>query len=183
MAADGLPGGDRCRVQYEARHNMTDVMASLALLADSEHPARDPILTDFERRWRGEPLVMDKWFSVQAVANRPDTLDQVRRLMAHPAFSIHNPNKVRALIGAFASANPVRFHAADGSGYAFLEEQVLALDAANPQIAARLLRAITRWRRYDEGRQEKMRAVLDHVLAAKVSKDVYEIASKSVDAT
>jgi aminopeptidase N len=181
MAADGLAGGERCRAQYEAQHNMTDVIAALARLADSDHPAREAVLADFERRWRTEPLVMDKWFSVQAVSDRSDTLERVQRLMEHPAFSIGNPNKVRALIGAFASGNPVRFHAADGAGYAFLERQVLDLDAANPQIAARLLRAITRWRRYDEGRQEKMRAVLEHVVATKVSKDVYEIASKSLD--
>ena len=181
MAADGLAGGDRCRAQYQARHNMTDVIVALARLADSEHPAREEVLADFEQRWQTEPLVMDKWFSVQATANRSDTLERVRQLMEHPAFSISNPNKVRALIGAFASGNPVRFHAADGAGYAFLEQQVLRLDAANPQIAARLLRAITRWRRYDEGRQEKMRAILERVVAAKVSKDVFEIASKSLD--
>ena len=89
---------------------------------------------------------------------------------------------MRALIGSFANANPVRFHAADGSGYAFLAEQVLALDPANPQIAARLLRAISRWRRYDEGRQVQMRAALEAVVAAKVSRDVYEIAVKSLEA-
>ena len=101
--------------------------------------------------------------------------------MDHPAFSLRNPNKVRALIGSFANANPLRFHAADGSGYEFLHEQVLALDPANPQIAARLLRVLSRWQRYDEARQAKMRTVLESVLAAKVSKDVYEIAAKSLD--
>ncbi|MDJ0738126.1 MAG: aminopeptidase N [Gammaproteobacteria bacterium] len=181
-AADGRAGGDRCVAQYRAQHNMTDVIAALALLADGDHPARAEVLADFEQRWRHEPLVMDKWFGVQAVANRPGVLAEIRQLMEHPAFSLRNPNKVRALVGTFAAANPVRFHAADGSGYAFLEQQVLALDAANPQIAARLLRAIARWRRYDAGRQQAMRGVLENVLAAKVSKDVYEIASKSLDA-
>ena len=130
---------------------MTDVMAALALLADSEHPAREEVLADFERRWRDDPLVMDKWFAVQAMSSRADTLERVRALMRHPAFSMRNPNRVRALVGSFANANPVRFHAADGSGYAFLREQVLALDPANPQIAARLLRAISRWRRLRRG--------------------------------
>ena len=106
----------------------SDVIVALARLADSDHPEREEVLADFERRWRAEPLVMDKWFSVQAVANRSDTLDRVRGLMGHAAFSIGNPNKVRALIGAFAGGNPVRFHAADGAGYAFLERQVLDLD-------------------------------------------------------
>ncbi|MCG6967238.1 MAG: aminopeptidase N [Chromatiaceae bacterium] len=181
VAAGGLRGGELCHAQYARQHNMTDVMAALALLADGDHAAREATLADFERRWRDDPLVMDKWFAVQAMSSRSDTLEQVRRLMAHPAFSIRNPNKVRALIGSFANANPLRFHAADGGGYSFLGQQVLALDPFNPQIAARLLRALTRWRRYDEGRQEKMRSLLESVVAAKVSKDVYEIASKSLD--
>jgi aminopeptidase N len=182
-----VAGGDAedarlCEAQYRAQHSMTDVMAALALLADSEHPSREAVLVDFERRWRPDPLVMDKWFAVQAMSSRVDTLVRVRSLMGHPAFSMRNPNKVRALIGSFANANPVRFHAADGSGYAFLQEQVLALDSANPQIAARLLRAISRWQRYDEGRQAQMRAALEAVVAAKVSRDVYEIAAKSLEA-
>jgi len=182
-----LAGGDAedgrlCEAQYRAQHNMTDVITALALLADSDHPSREEVLVDFERRWRRDPLVMDKWFAAQAMSSRVDTLDRVHSLMGHPAFSMRNPNKVRALIGSFANANPVRFHAADGSGYAFLQEQVLALDPANPQIAARLLRAISRWQRYDEGRQAQMRAALEAVVAAKVSRDVYEIAVKSLEA-
>jgi aminopeptidase N len=170
-----------CIAQYHRQHNMTDVMAALALLADGDHPAREEALADFEQRWSGDPLVMDKWFGVQAMSSRADTLARIRVLMGHDAFSLHNPNKVRALIGSFANANPQRFHAADGSGYRFLKEQVLALDPANPQIAARLLRAISRWRRYDAARQSLMRAVLEEIAAGKVSKDVYEIASKSLE--
>ena len=179
--ATGTAGGELCHAQYRAQHSMTDVMAALALLADSDHASRETALADFERRWRDDPLVMDKWFAVQAMSSRADALVQVRTLMQHPAFSLRNPNKVRALIGSFANANPLRFHAADGSGYEFLHEQVLALDPANPQIAARLLRVLSRWQRYDEARQAKMRTVLESVLAAKVSKDVYEIAAKSLD--
>ena len=100
--------------------------------------------------------------------------------MQHPTFSIRNPNKVRSLIGAFANGNPLRFHAADGSGYRFLVEQVLALDPLNPQIAARLLRVMSRWERYDSARQQLMRDALSQVATAKVSKDVYEVASKSL---
>jgi aminopeptidase N len=181
VAADGLAGGDRCRAQYDEQHNMTDVMAAMSLLADGDHPARSDVLADFESRWHDQPLVMDKWFAVQAMSTRADTLQQIDSLMSHAAFSMQNPNKVRALIGAFASGNPLRFHAADGSGYRFLERQVLTLDPSNPQIASRLLRAITRWRRYDEGRQAHMRGVLQNILAADVSKDVFEIASKSLD--
>jgi aminopeptidase N len=161
---------------------MTDVMAALAKIADSDLPAREEILADFAGRWQEDPLVMDKWFAVQAMATRETALDEVRGLMEHPAFSIRNPNKVRSLIGAFANGNPLRFHAADGSGYRFLSEQVLALDSLNPQIAARLLRTMARWQRYDEVRQAHMRKVLARIAAANVSKDVYEIASKSLEA-
>ena len=175
-AADAL-----CLEQYDRRHNMTDVMAAMALIVDGDHPQRAAVLADFEQRWREDALVMDKWFAVQASSSRPDTLDRVRELMRHPAFSMRNPNKVRSLIGAFANGNPVRFHAVDGSGYAFLRDQVLALDPENPQIAARLLRALSRWRRYDAERQQAMQAALQAVLDAKVSKDVFEIAAKSLN--
>ena len=167
--------------QYGMQHNMTDVMAALALIADSDRAVREEILQDFAQRWQQDALVMDKWFTVQSMADRPAVLDEVRQLMQHPAFSISNPNKVRALIGAFVNGNPLHFHAADGSGYRFLADQVLTLDPMNPQIAARLLRAMARWRRYDEGRQAAMREALERVLQTEVSKDVYEVAARSLD--
>ena len=181
LAGDAELGAALCESQYDRQHNMTDVIAALGLLADSDLPARARVLDDFERRWRDDPLVLDKWFSVQAASSQPETLERVRALMDHPAFSLGNPNRVRALIGAFAQANPLRFHASDGAGYRFLGEQVRALDATNPQVAARLLRALSRWRRYDEGRQAHMRAVLEQIVAAGVSKDVYEVAAKSLE--
>ncbi|RMG38006.1 MAG: aminopeptidase N [Gammaproteobacteria bacterium] len=168
--------------QYGAGHNMTDVMVALALIADSERPEREQVLADFAQRWAQDALVMDKWFSVQATASRPGTLARVRELMAHPAFSITNPNRVRALIGAFVNANPVNFHAADGSGYDFLAEQVIRLDPINPQIAARLCRPLARWQRYDQGRQQKMRAALQRILENEASPDVYEVVAKSLEA-
>jgi aminopeptidase N len=182
LTATGDPAAwDACRDQYLARHNMTDGLAALALLADSDRPEREALLADFERRWAEDPLVMDKWFAVQALSSRADTLAQVHRLMSHRVFAMRNPNKVRALVGSFCSGNPLRFHAADGSGYAFLRERVLELDPTNPQIAARLLRVLARWRRFDEDRQALMRRTLEAVLAADVSKDVYEIAAKSLE--
>jgi len=120
---------------------------------------------------------------VQATARHPQTLSRVRALLGDPAFSIRNPNKVRSLIGAFATGNPVRFHAGDGSGYRFLVDRVLELDPVNPQIAARLLRAMSRWRRYDPARQAMMRGELERVAGTTgLSKDVYEIAAKSLEA-
>ena len=124
---------------------------------------------------------MDKWFAVQAGSKLPGTLERVNELMAHPAFSIRNPNKVRSLVGVFCNANQAGFHAVDGSGYRFLTDQVLILDALNPQIAARMLRVMSRWRRYDLVRQALMKAEFERVLAGQdVSRDLFEIASKSV---
>ena len=172
-----------CLAQYHAGHNMTDVLAALALIADSDLPERAAVLADFRARWQHDPLVLDKWLAVQATARHPETLARVEALLGDPAFSIRNPNKVRSLIGAFATANPVCFHAADGSGYRFLADRVLELDPANPQIAARLLRAMSRWRRYDPGRRGLMRGQLERVAGtAGLSKDVHEIAAKSLEA-
>ncbi|MCU7844074.1 MAG: aminopeptidase N [Candidatus Thiodiazotropha sp. (ex Monitilora ramsayi)] len=170
-----------CMNQFQAANNMTDVMAALSALVNTDCPQRDEALAAFETKWHDDPLVMDKWFSVQANAKLPGTLQQVKSLMTHPAFSLRNPNKVRSLVGVFCSANLIHFHAADGSGYEFLTDHVLALDSLNPQIAARMLRIMSRWRRYDVHRQALMKAQFERVLAkSDVSKDVFEIASKSL---
>ena len=172
-----------CVDQYRQGHNMTDVMAALSLIADSNADERRSLLLDFYRRWREDPLVLDKWFTAQAVSKRPDTLAQVEQLTGHPDFTLTNPNRVRSLVGAFCSANPVRFHRADGAGYRFLADRVLELDGLNPQVASRMLRLMARWRRYDGLRQKLMREQLQRVLAVdSVSRDVYEIGSKSLEA-
>ncbi len=170
-----------CREQFEQGENMTDVMAALHCLANSEAPERASALAGFYARWQQDPLVVDKWFTLQASSRRPDTLAEVKRLMDHPAFNIKNPNKVRALIGAFCQGNPARFHDAGGAGYAFLGDQVLAVNRLNPQVAARLLAPLTRWRRFDKERRQQMRAQLERLLqAADLSRDVYEVVSKSL---
>ena len=135
-------------------------------------------------RWKANPLVIDKWFALQAQSGRLDTLKRVERLLGHPDFSLTNPNRVRALVGAFTVGNPVRFHAADGAGYRFLGDRIIELDPLNPQIASRLLYAITRWRRYDEARQHQMREQLERILEVDgLSNDVYEVVSKSLEAS
>ncbi len=170
-----------CAVQYGEGGNMNDRLAALTLLADSDAPQREAALADFYERWQADPLVLDKWFTVQALSRRADTLMRVQELLQHPAFSLRNPNRVRALVGAFCSGNPFRFHAADGSGYAFLTDRVLELNATNPQVAARLLRIMARWRRYDDYRRALMRSQLQRVLASEgLSRDVYEVAHKSL---
>jgi len=170
--------------QFYAAGNMSDQIGALAALANSDSPERSEALAAFYARWRHEALVVDKWLSVQATSRLPDTLAVVRKLMEHEAFNLRNPNKVRALIGAFSQANPAHFHAANGSGYTFLADQILALNAFNPQIAARLTSAFTRWRQYDLVRQTEMQRQLERIVTAPgLSPDVYEIAAKSLGRT
>jgi aminopeptidase N len=171
----------RCFQQFSRADNMTDVIAALASLADTESPERDNALHIFYEKWNEDPLVMDKWLSIQATSRRPDTLTIVKELTQHPVFKLTNPNKVRALIGAFCQNNPVNFHAANGEGYRFLGDYVLKLDSLNPQIAARLVSAFNLWRRYDENRRALMREQLERIAKMpQVSKDVQEIVVKSL---
>jgi aminopeptidase N len=179
-----IPGPDRAALaveQLRRADNMTDTMAALSVLANLDVPERVTALDAFYRRWRADPLVVDKWLALQASSRLPDTLAEVEHLLTHPAFDLRNPNRVRALIGAFAHGNPVRFHAATGEGYAFLAERVIELDPLNPQVAARMLAPMSRWRRFDPARQSLIRAQLERVLArVGLSKDVFEVASKSL---
>lgn len=171
----------RAAEQYQHAGNMTDALAALTALVHTEGPDQTEVLVDFYRRWRHDPLVLDKWFTVQATSPLHGTLERVRELTAHPDFNLRNPNRVRALIGAFCQRNPARFHDIRGEGYALLAEHVLALDALNPQIAARLASPFTQWRRFDANRQALMRAQLERLLAKPgLSRDLHEIVSKSL---
>jgi aminopeptidase N len=169
------------RQQFDTAKNMTDQMAALAVVVNSSHPDKQQCLADFYQQWQQEALVIDKWFALQASSHNSDTFATVQALMEHPAFDLKNPNRVRALIGAFSQANPLHFHAANGQGYEFLGRQIIALNTLNPQVASRMLSALTSWRRYDKGRQELMRAQLERIMTTEaISKDVYEVASKSL---
>ena len=169
-----------CVEQFHKGNNMTEVIAALASLATLDCREREDVLAEFYDTWKHDPLVMDKWLAIQAGSSLPKTLDNVKALTQHPAFSIQNPNKVRALIGAF-SANAVRFHDAGGNGYAFLADMVLQVDAMNPQIAARLASAFTMWKRYDASRRALMKAQLERMLGTPaLSKDLHEIVVKSL---
>ena len=168
-----------CRRQLESADNMTDALAALACFANSRRPERDERLDWFQERWKDDPLVLDKWFTLQATSRLSGAIHRVRTLIRHRAFDVENPNRVRALIGAFCHANQRRFHDASGEGYVFLSSYVLAIDAFNPQTAARLLGAASHWRRLDPPRRALLRAELEHVRAApKLSKDCYEVVSK-----
>jgi len=168
--------------QYDACDNMTERLTALAVLVNSPFEAEKArALQAFAEHFKDNPLVMDQWFSVQAASGLPGGLARVKALMQHPAFTLKNPNKVRALIGAFAGQNLINFHAADGSGYRFLADLVIELNALNPQIASRQLSPLTRWRKYDSKRQALMKAELERILASgPLSSDVYEVVSKSL---
>ncbi|HEX2650440.1 MAG TPA: aminopeptidase N [Burkholderiales bacterium] len=166
--------------QFKRADNMTDSMAALAALSHLDCPEREEALDAFYARWQDEPLVVDKWLAVQAGSRLPGTLERVRTLLGHRAFDLRVPNKVYALVRTFA-ANHVRFHSADGSGYAFLADQVIALDRLNPQVAARMARGFDRWKRFDENRRSKASGELARIRDTRgISKDVTEIVTKAL---
>ena len=184
LAATGKPGviARVCR-QYETANNMTDRMAALVTLSLHEVPESEHALADFYARYASDALVVDKWFSLQATIPQPNTLDNVRRLTAHPAFSPANPNRVRALIGAFAQGNTTQFNRADGLGYDFVADTVLALDQKNPQISARLATAFRSWRMLEAGRRMKAEAALTRIKGAPgLSRDLADIVERALAA-
>jgi aminopeptidase N len=167
--------------QYATAGNMTDKLAALSLLVDTDVPERDAALADFHASWRGDDLVLDKWFSIQAMSARPDAMAVVQALQRHPDFDLRNPNRARSLIGAFASGNPLHFHDAGGEGYRFLADAVIALDPINGSIAARLVSPLGQWRRQAPARAALMQRELRRVLETpKLSKGTFEKASKGL---
>ncbi len=173
-------GTELAAKQFGHAGSMTDKLAALTNLTDLPGAARDEALQSFYDQWAGTQLVLDKWFSVQARSNAPDTLARVQALSTHEAMDLRNPNRVRALIGAF-TANPSKFHDKSGAGYKLLADFVLRLDETNPQIAARLVTALGLWRRFDTARQDLMKAELERIVARKhLSHNTYELASKAL---
>jgi aminopeptidase N len=180
-AADVEKGAALAKAQFDTRANMTDVLAALTVLADLDRPERPAALARFYAAWSRDELVIDKWFALQARSSLPGTPNRVRELTMHPAFERKNPNRVRALVGAFAQGNQIRFHDASGAGYVFLADEVIILDPINPTTAARLVQALGAWRRHDPARQALMQRQLERVLATpNLSKNTYEMVSKSL---
>ncbi len=176
-------GGDPslAKRQFDTAGNMTDSLAALSVLAQIECKERTEALATFHAKWREDPLVCDKWFTIQALSTLPGTVEHVRTLLSHPDFDLKNPNRVRSLVGAFAGGNQIGFHAKSGEGYRFLADIVLQLDPMNPQIAARIVGPLGQWRRMDAGRQALMKAELNRVLALPgLSTNTFEMVSKSV---
>jgi aminopeptidase N len=171
----------RALAQYQNADNMTDRMAALETLALHDRPERAAALDDFYKRYAADPLIIDKWLTLQAAIPEPATLDRVKALTKHPAFSVANPNRVRALIGAFAQVNHTQFNRADGAGYDFVADFVLELDPKNPQVAARLIGAFRSWRALEANRCARAEAILRRVAAAPaLSPDVHDIVARTL---
>ena len=183
MTLGNLPIIRLCEDQYRQADNMTDAMGALIPLVSCDCPERASALADFYERWQDDRQVVDKWFSLQAGSTLPGTLAEVTALLDHPAFELGNPNRFRSLVGAFAG-NQVRFHAPDGSGYRFLTDQLLRLIPLNPQVSARLLTPLTRWRRYDPVRQALMLGELERIRQTpNLPRDIHEVVEKSLPPT
>jgi len=181
LAASGAAEGIALAAgQFRDADNMTDRFAALATLAFHDTPERDEAFDAFENRFGNDPLVMDKWFALQAQIPEEATLARIKRLMRHTGFSLANPNRVRALIGAFAAGNPSQFNREDGQGYAFLAEIALELDAKNPQVAARLLSSFKSWRALEPRRRRAAQAELKRVAAASLSADSRDIVGRAL---
>jgi aminopeptidase N len=182
MAGDGNRAAiDLTVARFRSADNMTDRIAALSVLCHIAAEERHAVLEEFYARYSGDPLVIDKWLALQATTPVPETLDRVKALMEHPAFSISNPNRIRALIGGFAAGNPTQFNRPDGAGYDFLADFVLELDARNPQTAARLLASFRSWRALEEGRRRKAEAALSRIAAARdLSRDTRDIITRTL---
>jgi aminopeptidase N len=171
-----------CFDQFADANNMTDRMAALTCLVHNRLPQWDTALAAFYHQFQDDPLVVDKWFSLQATAPHRETLTRVKGLMEHPAFTMRNPNRVRSLIGAFTQGNASCFHDLSGEAYAFVADRVLELDAMNPQVAARMIAPLSRWKRFESGHQKLMCEQLERIgKQDKLSNDVREIVAKSLE--
>ncbi|MBY0344204.1 MAG: DUF3458 domain-containing protein, partial [Sphingomonadales bacterium] len=180
-AADPATAAELAAAQYDAADNMTDRQGSLMVLCGLDTPARAEKLAAFYERYKDNALVVDKWFTLQALSLHPDVIQHVRALAEHPDFTLKNPNRVRSLHMAFAG-NPKGFHKVDGEGYRMVADVILALDPINPQTAARFVPSLGRWRRIEAGRAALMKAELERILAAgNLSRDTFEQVSRSLE--
>jgi aminopeptidase N len=180
VASGDLSSVRLAKAQFDAGQNMTDVLAALAILSGVDCSERVHALATFYQAWRGDPLVLDKWFAIQALSSLPDTVQAVGALKTHPDFDLRNPNRIRSLVSSFAG-NQVRFHDVSGSGYRLYADTILQLDPTNGQVAARMVGPLGQWRRFDAGRQQRMKAELQRILALPgLSRNTFEMASKSL---
>ena len=183
MTLNDEPLTELCTQQFAQAQNMTDQIAALGQLSHLGSAQNAAYFNSFYQQWKDEDLVIDKWFTLQACSEKAGALDGVKQLLEHPDFDIKTPNRVRSLIGAFASANPLHFNAADGSGYTFIADSIITLDAINPQVAARLANSLSRWKKFDTQRQQLIKQQLTRIQShTPLSQDVLEIVTRSLKA-
>ena len=183
MAIEGEASLEICIHQFEHAQNMTDQIAALGQLSHLDSALNKPFFDVFYQQWKHEDLVIDKWFTLQACSEETTALEKIKKLLEHPDFDLKTPNRVRSVIGAFASSNLLNFNAENGAGYAFVADHVITLDAINPQIAARLANSLSHWRKLDPKRQQLIKAQLSRIQAhSPLSKDVSEIVNRSLTA-
>lgn len=181
-ATNGTGCAKRAKAHYDDADNMTDRIAALASLTDSKQPQRDEAFADFYTRYKDYRLVVDKWFTMQAMANRDTIFESFAMLRDHPEFNIKNPNRVRSLYSIFAINNPVKFHDASGKGYAILRDVIIELNTINPQIASRMVTPFREWKRYTPALQTHMKAALQTILETpNLSNDVFELVNKCLE--
>jgi aminopeptidase N len=179
--SNGTGCAARAKAHYDGADNMTDRVAALACLSDSTKPERDEVFSDFYEKFKNYPLVVDKWFSLQAIANREAIFEDLAKLRLHPDFTMKNPNRIRSLYSAFAINNPVKFHDASGQGYALLRDAIIELNSMNPQMASRLVTPLREWKRYTPALQAHMQSALQAIMdTPNLSNDVFEVVSKSL---
>ncbi len=177
--SDGI---DLAYQQYHQSHNMNDRIAALGALIQSDNRYREEVIDHFYQEWNRDPLVLDKWFALQASIAEEATVERVQSLLTHQDFTIKNPNRLRSLIGSFAMRNQVAFHRSDGGGYEILKTIVLQLNSINPQVAARMVNPLIHWRRYGEERQQMMKDALNEIFESEhLSRDLYEIVKRGLD--
>ena len=171
-----------CSQQFDRAQNMTDQIAALGELSHLKNSISQPYFETFYNQWKQEDLVIDKWFSLQACSEKLNALDDVKRLLQHPDFDYKIPNRVRSVIGAFATANPLNFNAIDGDGYRFIASNIIKLDDTNPQIAARLASSLSHWKKFDDDRQLLIKQQLKRIQSHRsISKDLLEIVTRSLN--
>jgi len=168
--------------QYQSANNMTDTIAAMAAANNAQLPCRQTLMDDYSLRWKHDGLVMDKWFALQGANPAENALTVIKQSMNHESFTLRNPNRIRSLIGSFLNQNPIQFHRKDGSGYQFALDILKELNTSNPQVASRLIDPLLKFKKYDDTRQEKIRAVLEELhLLPGLAKDLYEKVSKALD--
>ena len=181
VRSNQISGAETAFLQYQNSSNMTDTMGAISALNDSDSEERKKTMAKFEQEWLDEPLVLDKWFSLQATSILPGTLEKVKTLTRHSKFDRNNPNRIRSVIGAFSMGNFSGFHEISGNGYRFLADSVIEYDRSNPMVAARLAGGFNRWRKFDSLRQQLIQSEMERIAGVEeLSSDVREIISLSL---